>query len=215
MRFTTRLTIAILLVAAVHATFWITQSGSTPNHVLFPKPDLRQLPMQLGDWRGEPIEISSRIFKATGGEYVVNRAYRRSDGRVVTAHIVVIVNYGAKGVHHFPQYCYRGSGYRPIRSERKQVQVAGGEMPVDYSLWGRDDGAVAVAYWYHFGDDVIFDIDEFRRASRRRWGSHVWPPCVKVLLQTTADNPNRIPDHLEEFTRLVAERTIEASNPSE
>ena len=213
MRFTFRLTVAALLVTAIQLAFWITQSGAVPNHVELPKPDLRSLPMQLGEWTGEETELDPRIAKATGGEYVVNRLYRRSDGRTATMHIVVITDYGQEGVHHFPQHCYRGSGYKLQSTERRQLQASNGdEIPASFSLWSRNDGPVAVVYWYHFGDDVIFDINDFRRAQRKRWGTGAWPPCVKVLLQTPADRSDQTPPHLEEFAKLVAGWTCALSD---
>ena len=213
MLFKLRLTIAVLLVAAIHLAFWITRSGALPKQVELPKPDLRSLPMQLGEWTGKEAELDPRIVKSAGAEYAVNRLYRRSDGQTVMLHIAVITNYGANGLHHFPQYCYRGSGYKLLTIERRQLQADDGdEIPTSFSLWARDHQRAAVVYWYRFGDDVVFDIDEFRRAQRKRWGSRVWPPVVKVLLQTPADRSDRTPPHLEEFAKLVAGWTCALSD---
>lgn len=205
MSVTARLVVAVILVAAVHLAVSITRWGATATHVELPNPDVRSLPLQLGEWTGEETTLDPRIAKASGGEYTVNRLYRRADGQVVSLHIVVITNYGAEGVHHFPPYCYRGAGYELLSSNRRQLQTDNGyEIPADFSVWVREDGPAAVAYWYHFGEDVIFNIDEFRRAQRRLWGSSQWPPTVKVLLQTPAGLSDRTPSHLEEFAKLVA-----------
>ena len=176
---------------------------------------------ELDEWTGEEAELHPRTAKATGAEYSVNRLYRGPHGETVTVHIAVITDYGEYGVHHFPPGCYRGSGYRLLSSERRQLEADIGDdvpasfsIPASFSMWGRNDGPVAVAYWYHFGDDVLFNIDECRRAQRERWGTRVWPSYVKVLLSTAADSPDQSPPHLEEFAKLVAGWTCAACNPT-
>jgi len=212
MPLTLRLTIAAILVAAVHFGVRITHSGLVPRNVELPDPDPRSLPLKLGEWTGEEREVNPRIDKATGAEYTVNRTYRGPQGQTVSMHIAVITKSGVEGVHHFPQYCYRGSGYQLVSMERRQLRTAAGDaFPVSFSLWGRDDGPIAVVYWYQFGDEVFFNINEFRQACRRRWGSQTWPPVIKVLLSTPADSQGRSPAHLEEFAELVAQQTRKSS----
>ncbi len=202
-----RLSLAAVSLAALHLTAWITWSGALPHDVPLPNPDMRSLPRQLGEWIGEDKELDPRIAKATGGEYTVNRQYRGPDGNIVSLHLVVITNYSEEGVHHFPQYCLRGAGYEQQSVKRRPIQTANGyEIPVSFSLWNRKDETSAVAYWYHFGDDTLFDINDFRRA---HWGSDDWPPCVKILLQTPAGFSTEIPSHLEDFAKLVAGWTCE------
>jgi len=203
MRFTVSLTIAAMLVAATNLAVWITQSGGSPGQVELPEPDLRSLPMQLGQWSGEESEPSPTLVEKGDAAYAFARRYRNNAGKSVSLHISVITDYGKENLHHFPKYCYHGAGYKRQKMLRRPLKLGDDqEMPVDYSLWSRNEETVALAYWYHFGGEVYFNINEFRAAWRRRWGSRKWPPIVKVMLQTSSDQPN--PPHLEEFAGLVA-----------
>lgn len=82
---------------------------------------LDQLPLQLGDWDGKPIEVPAAQVAAASAAGITSRRY---SNRYTGAEVNVMVICGRPGpvAVHPPDICYAGAGYAP---GPKQIQPIG------------------------------------------------------------------------------------------
>lgn len=203
-----RLWIVVALVVAAYGVSFLVQAGTTPPDVQLPSWTFREMPPQLGMWRGHDEEMDPKITAAIGAHSVVDRTYRDERGYAVSMHTAIFVN-PAEGVLHSPVNCYRGAGWRKLSETSGEIPVNDERsMPVSITIWERGGERVVVAYWYQIGEHVLFsrfDLGKVRWAMR---GQPAWPATVKVLLQTSAggdldDAKTRILDLAEQIGQWI------------
>jgi len=94
-----------------------------------------------------------------------------------------------EGVWHYPANCYQASGWQNVDSRKETLFVEGApERTVSISTWSHSGRTVKVLYWYQLGEHTIFGRMDLGKARLALAGQATWPPLVKVLLQTDADN---------------------------
>src|SRR5206468_8142907 len=71
---------------------------------------VNHVPIEVGDWKAEPVEADSAAFAQAGAERYWMRTY--VDARRQTS-LLVILMCGRAGrmAVHTPEVCYRGAGY--------------------------------------------------------------------------------------------------------
>lgn len=71
---------------------------------------LKDVPMSIGDWRGEDLPVEEQTRKTAGAVGYVSRAYRNiRTGEVVT--LWLIVGHAKSITGHTPEICYPASGF--------------------------------------------------------------------------------------------------------
>ena len=140
------------------------------SHVLsvperdFPLPSLRQLPIQMGDWRA-PVEQS---LEANITEYLKPDEYILRDYRngVTGASMNLFLAYfrSLQNVYgpHSPRVCLPGSGWLVRSSKIFTMQVPGRAegIPVNEYILEKSDTRILVVYWYQNDRNVW--AEEFR-----------------------------------------------------
>jgi hypothetical protein len=205
---TIRVVIVITVVAAINIGAWMARLS--PGNVVPPARDIRQIPQQLGEWRGENVEIDEYAFRALGAarddkgeQLLVNRAYRNSQGEIVSFHSDVFFDYGV-GIFHEPKNCFRANGYHLVGDERPvQLEVPGGTIEARIGLWERNGEFTQVLYWYQLGDNIVHDRGDLGSARWALRGKTEWPSLVKFLLLTRGNNAEA-----EARVKNVAEQAI-------
>lgn len=81
------------------------QDESTPVNITL-------LPMQVGDWRGQQVEVPKSEVSGLGREAVIQRNYTDSNGRLITASY--IYSSRREGLH-LPENCLVSQGWTIIR----------------------------------------------------------------------------------------------------
>ncbi len=203
-------TVRLLLAAALLV---ITQTGVAmihrayvPAEVAIPSQPLSSLPMQLGDWTGEDIELDERLFNAIGAHSVVNRVYRNPAGQQVSVHLALITDPTANP-SHYPEVCYPSSGWGVVEREKSKIE-APGAAPVSARrmVYEQDRQQVQILFWYQLGERSFVDRDSYRDARQAYFGRRQWPPAIKVLLQapTAARNEPALLDVAEQIRVWLA-----------
>lgn len=185
-----RLLVAAGLVLLVAAGVQLAGGAAKPANVRMPAVDFRLMPMELGSWRSERVELDPRIFNAIGAKVVEDRRFTNPSGAMITFHGAVFDDV-EEGVYHTPTNCYRASGWTRISETEVLLEVAGARaVPVLLSIWQRQNAGVTerifVLSWYELGD--YCNIKGRWTMGMVRWKmrhTDPWPALSKVLLQTT------------------------------
>ena len=93
---------------------------------------LRRIPVDLGDWKGEPIDLDPVRLTRLG---VVGHMARRFTHRFNGTVVLVIVVCGRPGhiAVHTPEVCFGSVGYEPIAPpERLAIPVGPGGRPAEF-----------------------------------------------------------------------------------
>lgn len=190
--------------------------GMNPQNVQMPDRSFEELPMRFAEWQGEPTELDPKIFDFIGAEVVVNRNYESVQGKQISVHTAVFTNYGS-GAFHNPANCYRSSGWLLLDNSILDLQLADGSTAtVSLMTWSRNGERVMVVYWYQLGEHMILSRLDLGKARVALRGSEVWPPLVKVLMQTSANDPEaarlRLKTLAEDIYNWINEMEVPANS---
>jgi EpsI family protein len=201
---TTRVLIVAALVVVVHAVFLIVRTGGMPTDFTELKGDLGQaIPNELGRWKGESTELDPTLTEATDAEVVVERLYRDVPGNVINLHVNTMRKFFTD-LRHNPEHCYTSHGYQILERKPTELQIGGQTGPRVMLLTVDENGnRVMVMYWYHFGDEVIREGAELRKARWALRGRKTWPPLIKVMLQTPAPDAEMAEARLKDFAEQL------------
>jgi Protein of unknown function (DUF3485) len=101
------------LVAGVRANRWRDQTALTNASA-----KLENIPLQIGDWKGEPGELSPRIIEQSE---VSGYLLRRYHNRRTNANVSIFLGCGRPGPVsvHSPEVCYVGGGYEILGATKR------------------------------------------------------------------------------------------------
>jgi EpsI family protein len=164
--------------------------------------DLEQLPVKFEAWTGQDVPADARLLEQLQARAEVDRQYRNPDGDQVHVHAVWTDDYVRV---HFPQQCYRESGWQQTASKDVSIPVTStAVLPGRLLTFQRDAGRVQVLYWFQLGDQFFLDRWGHRSARRHAcWGTKQWPPLVKVMLETQVTGADEGETRLREIARHV------------
>jgi len=185
-----RLTLAgIILLGIYGAAHWANGLGM-PTVPASLQMKTQDLPMTLGEWKGETVTLDPEVFKHTGAEMATERMYRDLRGRAVALHLAVFDKPGGlSGLPHPPEQCYGSSNYQI--EDPKTVSLDGGGTTGNVArLWPavRNGQTFYVLHWYQIDGRAYCTGDQQRRLLLETRGHDMRSPVIKVILQTTAVN---------------------------
>jgi len=200
-----RLCIVAAIFPATYGLMSQAKFGLEPPGVEMPTWTFKEMPLQMGEWRGEPIELDPEIAAATGAAVIVNRLYRDPAGHAVSMHTAVFEK-PIDSVMHTPIRCYRSNGFQDVDASWEELQLSKDvKLPVSMVTWEGKREKLIVVYWYQLGEHVLFDRADLGLGVR--WalrGRAKWPAAIKVMLQIDGRNPREaIPAILDFATRLA------------
>jgi EpsI family protein len=192
---------ACFLAAFQGAVLWI-QHGYMMGAIEPPKCSPRDLPVQLGEWKGEDTTTDPRLTGALQALASVDRIYRDRAGNAVYMHFVWTDDYIRI---HLPQQCYREAGWKQTDESGISIPVRGDlTIPARLLTFERDEERIRLLYWFQLGDRFFFDRRGQRLARQQLcWGRTTWPPLVKVMLQTSDADPAQAEARLRDVARLL------------
>jgi RNA polymerase sigma factor (sigma-70 family) len=116
--------LALLLGSGVAQRLW-TGAWNNSNAPVEWSKRLENVPLTIGDWGGQPVEIDEKQFQAAEvGGYLARRYYQRGTGEEVLM-LLVCGKPGPISVHT-PDVCFSGSGFELV-GELQQFLVAATE----------------------------------------------------------------------------------------
>ena len=211
-----RVLILAILVGLLAASMYVMPQWLQPKSVQLPKWDPADMPLEFGSWQGAEVESDPEVQKRLllDADAVVDRAYRDNDGNVVSVHAAFFRDLDA-GVLHRPSNCYLGAGYRQERSERLALSLPdGSSIPVDLTTWEKEGKRVLVMYWYQLDEHILFDRGDLFWTRLKMRSKDTWPAMVKVLLQGSADDPDKDGERIQKVAGEVYQWINEPHQPS-
>jgi hypothetical protein len=207
---TMRLWITIGLLIAVQLGALYVHSGYSPDAVAQSRIDLRDLPSEFENFKGELVKSDEQITRATGASTVEDRVYRTGAQPEVFVHCGSW-NDPESRAPHLPQSCYAESGWQLAKSDPVTVgEIESTPVIAALSTWQRDGAQIRTLHWYVRGKSSFVDWKGGCDAYQALWGRTEWPPIEKVLMQTQNENEARARDRLVAMGRNVCKWMGEA-----
>ena len=199
-----RLILAAVLVACGSlGIFAVQRSLAVPAVQPLPE-DIRRLPLRLDRWQGEEQQLDAELFRHTGADVAMGRAYHDDADHEIRTHIAVFGSKPDDGVFHAPTNCYASSGWTLLEESTVPVPVPGHKVQmVKLTTWERKGERVHVVFWYRMGDHTLYerlDMGKVRWALR---GQKAWPPMIKVLLETSAADKYAARVRILDFAAII------------
>lgn len=161
---------------------------------------LEELPMVVGDWRGESTTLDPKIARRTGATDLITRRY--VDQRTgATVEVIVLYGPSTEVYGHIPEVCYKAAGFEKVAGpDVRQVQASQEKVPFRSLVYTRGEGGQAdlqevyYSWWYgtHWSPEVVSVFKRFERIPgmlkvhlARRVSEHerrdIGNPCESLL----------------------------------
>lgn len=88
--------------------------------------NLAGIPLQIGDWKGEDIEVPKRAYDMLSPDDLLMRQYTNPKGESVLLYVVVSVE--NRETFHPPELCYDGAGSQFFEERTEEIDL-GGKKP--------------------------------------------------------------------------------------
>src|SRR4051812_22105076 len=132
---------------------------------------LAEVPLVLGDWRGEDTVLDPKIARRTGATDLVTRRY--VDQRTgATLEAIVLYGPSTEVYGHAPEVCYQAAGYEKVAGpDVRKVRAGGLEVPFRTLVYTKGEGGQADLhevyyswrYSTHWSPDVMSIYKRFER----------------------------------------------------
>jgi EpsI family protein len=159
------LTVLLLVVSGVVyrcAASFLDRVAGTP--ITLEKP-LSSFPVQVGQWKGQEVEISKSVLKVAGNDDYLSRLYiNESTGKWASVYVAYTARPRTMRGHR-PQACYPSAGWISDSSDKSQFTTAGGRV-VDCLIHrfhkpAPDSSEVVIVNFYILNGTVTNDEDKF------------------------------------------------------
>lgn len=158
--------VAVVVGACLVAHLLVVRHLKAPGDIptVAPARPLAELPMTIGNWVGEDIEVTDENQKF--GEDYVQRAYRLGNSQGALVWIVYAADGEDRG--HHPEICMAVAGKQENSSARATLDVPGFEQPVQQYQFGTEQESQWVFYWhYTLNPPPNEQLDEMQRTFQR------------------------------------------------
>ncbi|HEV3163400.1 MAG TPA: EpsI family protein [Isosphaeraceae bacterium] len=153
-----RLGLCVLILAfGVAAQAALEQSSDAPRPLL--KQKLATIPIRLGSWAGEDVNVDARVLEKSQATDYLSRIYH--DSRRPGRQLQVWINYSETGLNlrHTPEICLPSGGWTKIESQCRVMRVkcsAAGELPITRLAYGKGELVQGIGFWYYiFGEGQL------------------------------------------------------------
>ncbi len=136
---------AALLVSV--GLFLHARSG--PEH-LPPRKEIAELPKQIGDWKGQDVDIPANFLDTLGPGDFLSRVYYNLRGRPpIDLFLAYFPSQRTGDTIHSPKNCIPGAGWTPLEATRMALARPGGSgITVNRYIIGKGLDRLVVLYWY-------------------------------------------------------------------
>lgn len=136
------------VVVLLGATALLLHHHSTSEVIPARRP-LSSFPLEIGDWHGTSLPISTDDLAILGpGEFLM-RDYSTSSGDPISLYIAYLPSQRMGDGLHSPKNCLPGSGWTPIESGPLSIRNADGStISINRYIVARGLDRALVLYWY-------------------------------------------------------------------
>jgi EpsI family protein len=210
------LTIRVWMTAALMCFGWLGTAWVRASNAIEVNPlrqSLDSFPMELEGYQATEVPLDDHVREVLNADAVMNRVYRRPDGTGMMCHVSAWLrpeSVSLKGnAPHIPKLCYTNSGWTIIGEKATEIETPSGRLKMNLLLVERGTDRSVVAYWYQFGASTFTTPAESRRIHQQFWGKKHWPPLIKVLLDTPAQDIETALPRIEKFAKSAFRWTNE------
>jgi EpsI family protein len=159
------LIVAILTIASACAGFYVV--GQSPR-VSFDA-NLEALPMKIGIWQGEPLELDEGTISALKADRVLSRKYVNSETGEPLGLLIIYRKYGRREFVHRPELCYPAAGWEIVQKSCTTVPYAGRNVRARLVIAQTETAREAITYIFASGDrtEANFVTQQLRMALDR------------------------------------------------
>jgi len=130
---------------------------------------LDSLPMKIGVWEGEDVELTDAVKQALKADRVLCRQYTNSQTGESLGLLIVYRKYGRRDFVHRPELCYPAAGWEIVQKAYTTVPYAGHNVQARLVIAEKDSAREAITYWFGSGDrsEANFAKQQLRMALDR------------------------------------------------
>jgi EpsI family protein len=203
-RLSSRIFLAAAVLGAVQLAMIWSGSMGMPTKTSVPRRDFRELPMQLGSWRGEKIKVESRLATADHARASVYRLYTNPAGARVTLYAAVFSDVDVQITPHSPETCYPAAGHHITKTQEVRIPLPDGSALLTRLLNTElDQEAQQILFWYQVPGSTYVDCYGQRKAFSAYRGKPARPAVVKIVLQTAGPETELATDSLKNLAPLL------------
>lgn len=114
------------------------------------KLDIRKLPYQIGQWRGEDLEITEREYGILETRNLVFRKYVNPSKEEVL--LFIVYSETNRSVFHPPEMCLLGEGLRMVDKTKEYIDLKGHKVSVNKLYLEKDNYKELMLYCYKAGN---------------------------------------------------------------
>jgi hypothetical protein len=205
----------ILLLMVLLINGCTEQKAATSQPIKKPKsrktnpPDMRQLPLQLGDWKGKESKMDEKLLAALQAKYVIERTYQNTDNAKVSVHIAVFSDLDFW--RHDPMKCYKSAGWENLGHSEEEIRINPNKtIVVNFSSWRKNDDQLQLLFWYQLDDRVLFHEDDLTKLPSELLKKQLQPPLLKIMMtiyEVDSDTQKRT---IKQFAKEIAKWMEEA-----
>ena len=140
--------VIILTLITAGFSLWIGQRS--PNVSFSTKLDT--LPISIGTWYGQNMEMGDEIKKALNADSILSRQYTDEETGQPLGVLIVYRKYGRRDFAHRPELCYPAAGWEIVQKSYTKVPYAGKDVPARLIVAEKDGRREVIAYWFASGD---------------------------------------------------------------
>ncbi len=124
---------------------------------------LDRLPLQIGEWMGEDIQIDPNIVEATDTDACLSRQYVRNNGSEAISLWVASGVQARDLMPHRPEVCYVGSGHTLTSQRDAELPLdPDALLPCNVMQFTRAGKRIMVLYYYIVDGQHCRDVSQFR-----------------------------------------------------
>ncbi len=195
----------VWVTAAILAGATLLLHGVSHGEATVLRAPLQQIPLATGDWYGDDIPLDAETLAVLRVSDYVNRAYQSRTAPPVSLYVGYYRSQRAGDDIHSPKNCLPGSGWEPVQSGRRAVEIPGRDpIIVNSYLIQKGLDRELVFYWYQSQGRVI--ASEYRAklwmaidaVTRNRTDG-----ALVRLVTPTVDGQDKAQERLSDFVRRI------------
>jgi len=145
-----------------------------PSGVFEERSVLDQIPIEIGDWVGDDLEISQREIEILGTNAILSRRYKKPG--IEPVFLSIVYSEKRRGSSHPPDVCYTGDGWSIVSKNTKIMTLDdGGNFAVNSRLLSKNDLYFEnMVFWYQTGNTITtnFYYQQFKVILNRLIKNH-------------------------------------------
>lgn len=184
---------AIMLISGLGYRVLADRLQAPGNTAPLSPEQLRQLPLQIGDWTGREVPLDEAIVEATDTDAHVNRSYSRSSA---PGSVSLYIASGVKArdlMPHRPEVCYTSAGWTLVERLSLKLPLSDAAiLPCNIMQFSRgmlNSGRLALLDYYIVDGQYCGDVSELRSRAWRGQGTVRYVAQVQIAAAVPSNMP--------------------------